>query len=91
MRNNRGGKRENAAGKPIWKNPYTCTIRVPKIYAQKVMQLAHRLDSGEEFDNDTKLNSVTQAIDTNIQPELETKEIITEYLLINQLHEKYWY
>ncbi|MUG92890.1 hypothetical protein F7734_10690 [Scytonema sp. UIC 10036] len=86
-KNNRGGKRENAGRKPIWNNPDTCTIRVPKIYAQKVMQLAHQLDSGEEFDNDTKSNSVIQAIDTNIQPELKTKEIMTESLLINQLHE----
>lgn len=75
-KSNRGGKRENAGRKPIWNNPDTCTIRVPKIHAQKVMQLAHRLDSGEEFDNDTKSNS-------DSQPKLETKEIITESLLIN--------
>lgn len=85
-KSNRGGKRENAGRKPIWNNPDTCTIRVPKMYAQKVMQLAHRLDSGEEFDNDvkvfrgklppesfdTKSNSVIQAIDINNQLELET-------------------
>ena len=90
-KSNRGGKRENAGRKPIWNNPDTCTIRVPKMYAQKVMQLAHRLDSGEEFDNDTKSNSVILAIDTNNQLELETKEIITESLLINhnQLHENF--
>lgn len=90
-RSNRGGKRENAGRKPIWNNPDTCTIRVPKIYAQKVMQLAHRLDSGEKFDNDTKSNSVIQAIDTNNQPELETKEIITESLVTkhNQLREDF--
>ncbi|XHR80593.1 MAG: hypothetical protein ACFKPT_12590 [Gloeotrichia echinulata GP01] len=82
-KSNRGGKRENAGRKPIWNNPDTCTIRVPKLIAQKVMQLAHRLDSGEEFDNDTNSNSVIQAIDINNQLELETKEIITESLLIN--------
>jgi hypothetical protein len=82
-RSNRGGKRENAGRKPIWNNPDTCTIRVPKMYAQKVMQLAHRLDSGEEFDNDTKSNSAIQAT------ELETKEVITESLVINQLHEDF--
>jgi hypothetical protein len=91
-KSNRGGKRENAGRKPIWNNPDTCTIRVPKMYAQKVMQLAHRLDSGEKFDNDTKSNSVIQAIDTNNnQPELETKEISTESLVINhnQLREDF--
>ncbi|XHR84952.1 MAG: hypothetical protein ACFKPT_12000 [Gloeotrichia echinulata GP01] len=82
-KSNRGGKRENAGRKPIWNNPDTCTIRVPKLIAQKVIQLAHRLDSGEEFDNDTNSNSVIQAIDINNQLELETKEIITESLLIN--------
>jgi hypothetical protein len=77
-KSNRGGKRENAGRKPIWNNPDTCTIRIPKVYAQKVMHLAHRLDSGEEFDNVTKSISVIQTIDINTQPELETEEKITE-------------
>jgi hypothetical protein len=50
----RGGKRENAGRKAIWKNKDTITIRVPKLIATQVLELAHRLDSGEEIDLDTK-------------------------------------
>jgi hypothetical protein len=86
-RSKRGGKRENAGRKPIWNSPDTCTIRVPKIYAKHIMQLAHRLDSGETFDTITKSNSDEQPINTNddrfSQSELEIKDIITESLPIN--------
>ncbi|KYC38036.1 hypothetical protein WA1_37400 [Scytonema hofmannii PCC 7110] len=48
---NRGGRRENAGRKAIWNNKDTITIRVPKVLATQVMELAHRLDSGESFEN----------------------------------------
>ncbi|MUG91248.1 hypothetical protein F7734_01560 [Scytonema sp. UIC 10036] len=43
----RGGKRENAGRKATWNNKDTITIRVPKIIAATVMELARKLDSGE--------------------------------------------
>lgn len=54
----RGGRRENAGRKAIWKNKDTMTIRVPKLIATQVLELAHKLDSGEKFDLDTKSKEV---------------------------------
>ncbi|MBD2515346.1 hypothetical protein H6G93_10040 [Nostoc sp. FACHB-973] len=50
----RGGRRENAGRKPTWNNKDTITIRVPKIVAAQVIELARRLDSGENIELDTK-------------------------------------
>lgn len=50
----RGGRRENAGRKAIWKNKDTITIRVPKLIATQVLELAHKLDSGGKIDLDTK-------------------------------------
>lgn len=49
----RGGYRENAGRKPMWVHQETCTIRIPKILAKKVLELAHVLDMGENIDNVT--------------------------------------
>ena len=56
----RGGKRENAGRKPIWKNKDTITIRVPKSIAPQVLELAHRLDSGEDFELNTESNRAAE-------------------------------
>lgn len=55
----RGGRRENAGRKPTWNNKDTITIRVPKLIATQVMELAHRLDSGENIELDTKSKSAS--------------------------------
>lgn len=65
---NRGGRRENAGRKATWKNPDTMTIRVPKIIAAQVMEIAHRLDSGEKNDFDTNSKG-------------EKNELVTESIL----------
>ena len=57
-RGSRGGRRENAGRKPIWRNKDTCTIRVPKVIANQVMKLAHKLDCEVNIDNDTKSNTL---------------------------------
>ena len=50
----RGGRRENAGRKATWNNKDTITIRVPKVIAKQVMELAHRLDYGEDIELDTE-------------------------------------
>ncbi len=71
----RGGKRKNAGRKPIWNNSDTCTIRVPRIYARKLMQLARRWDSGEDVDIDTKSNQVNEALDNEFVTESNDREL----------------
>lgn len=53
----RGGWRENAGRKSSWRHSETQTIRVPKVFAPALMKLAHKLDSGEAIDTDTKSKS----------------------------------
>jgi hypothetical protein len=79
---NRGGKRENAGRKPIWKNKDTITIRVPKVIATQVLELAHRLDSMEEIELDTE--SKTPDNDSVIQSSIVANEIITKSIKSSQ-------
>lgn len=63
----RGGYRENAGRKSSWKHKDTCTIRIPKTFAQQLVELAHRLDNGEPIDTDTEsifrdYDTVTESI-----------------------------
>lgn len=46
----RGGYREKAGRKSGWYHPETCTIRVPAIFADRLLEIAHALDSGEVID-----------------------------------------
>ncbi|MBD2359196.1 hypothetical protein H6G41_32210 [Tolypothrix sp. FACHB-123] len=50
----RGGYRENAGRKSGWNHKDTCTIRIPKEFASQLVEIARRLDKGEEIDNDTE-------------------------------------
>jgi hypothetical protein len=50
----RGGYRDNAGRKSSWQHAPTQTIRVPKVFAQQLVKLAHQLDNGEAIDTDTK-------------------------------------
>ena len=43
----RGGHREGAGRKGGWMNPETQVIRVPKIFAAQLLDIARRLDLGE--------------------------------------------
>ncbi|MEC4816019.1 MAG: hypothetical protein SAK29_22520 [Scytonema sp. PMC 1069.18] len=81
-RDKRGGKRENAGRKLIWNNKDTITIRVPKFIASQVLELAHRLDSGEEIESDTK--SRITVSDFVIQSNTSNNEIITQSDILNQ-------
>lgn len=53
----RGGYRENAGRKSSWNHRDTCTIRIPKPFAEQLVELARRLDNGEMLDTDTESNS----------------------------------
>ena len=59
----RGGHRENAGRKSGWKHPDTQTIRVPKVYANQLIEIARRLDKGEsiEFVSKPKNELVTKS------------------------------
>lgn len=50
----RGGYREHAGRKSSWQHGETQTIRVPKVFASQLIQMARRLDNGEEIEPDTK-------------------------------------
>lgn len=53
----RGGYRENAGRKSSWNHRDTCTIRIPKPFAEQLVELARRLDNGEKLDTVTESNS----------------------------------
>lgn len=72
----RGGRRENAGRKAIWKNKDTITIRVPKLIATQVLELAHKLDSEEKIELDTESKSAENNL--MIQAKLRSDEIITK-------------
>jgi hypothetical protein len=42
----RGGKREGGGRPSIWQHKPTCTIRVPKIFAEILLATAQELDKG---------------------------------------------
>ena len=54
----RGGKREGSGRKSTWKSGCkfedTKLIRVPKAIADDVLEIAHKLDSGDSLDSVTK-------------------------------------
>lgn len=63
----RGGRRKGAGRRSIWKNSATQSIRVPKVFAAQLLEIARRLDNGEvlelvsssEKNNNEKLESVS--------------------------------
>ena len=55
----RGGYRENAGRKSSWQHGETQTIRVPKVIARQLIQIARRLDNGEEIELDTNRSCQT--------------------------------
>jgi hypothetical protein len=53
---NWGGARENAGRKSGWNNQETCTIRIPKVFAPKLREIARQWDKGQDFDLEIKSN-----------------------------------
>lgn len=62
----RGGYREGSGRKSSWNYSDTQLIRVPKIFAAQLLQIARRLDQGEQLENlaiseEIDLDSVTES------------------------------
>lgn len=53
----RGGHREGAGRKSTWNNRETIVIRVPKVFAKQLLQIAQKLDRGEQIEPVTKSKS----------------------------------
>ena len=47
----RGGKRDGAGRKSGWLHPETTVIRVPKVFASQLIEIAQKLDNGEYLDS----------------------------------------
>lgn len=75
----RGGWRENAGRKSSWRHSETQTIRVPKVFAPALMKLAHKLDSGEDIDTDTK--SKPGGDDNDTDSKLSLSDSVTDSIL----------
>lgn len=75
----RGGYRDNAGRKSSWKHSATQTIRVPKVFAQQLVKLAHKLDNGEAIDIDTK--SKCSNSDNDTDSKLAAPDIVTNSML----------
>lgn len=73
----RGGRREKAGRKSGWSNSDTQLIRVPKILADRLLEIAKHLDRGDEI----------RLIETQIEPDppalLETVEMKTPVEQLN--------
>lgn len=54
MSSSRGGNREGAGRKSVWKSGETQTIRVPKVLVGHLMQIARTLDAGGTIEIITK-------------------------------------
>ncbi len=75
-RDGRGGRRENAGRKSNWKNKDTVTIRVPRAIVFQVIEVAHRIDSGENIELDTE--SEAERCDFDIKSKTRNNEIVTQ-------------
>ena len=50
---NWGGARENAGRKSTWNHKETCTIRIPKVFAPKLHEIAQKWDKNSLIEFDT--------------------------------------
>ncbi len=75
-RDGRGGRRENAGRKSNWKNKDTVTIRVPRAIVFQVIEVAHRIDSGEDIGLNTE--SGTEGYDFDMKSKTSNNEIVTQ-------------
>ena len=81
LRGNRGGRRENAGRKATWNHKDTITIRVPKVIATQVMEVARRVDCGEKIDFITK--SISAAFDSVTDSKAADIETITKSIPVD--------
>jgi len=83
----RGGRRENAGRKSAWKHQETTVIRVPRVFAEQLLDIAQKLDRGEDIESVSKskpesFDKVTQLKvkknDSVIQSKDSQLELVTE-------------
>lgn len=77
---------ENAGRKSSWQHGETQTIRVPKVFARQLIQIARRLDNGEEIASDTKsklfeIDTVTDSITGSYDNVTQSTLAMTEALI----------
>jgi uncharacterized protein YktA (UPF0223 family) len=75
-RDGRGGRRENAGRKSNWKNKDTVTIRVPRAIVFQVIEIAHRIDSGENIG--LNIESGAEGYDFDMKSKTSHNEIVTQ-------------
>ena len=78
-RDGRGGRRENAGRKSNWKNKDTITIRIPRAIVFQVIEIAHKIDSGEHIELETE--SKAEGYNFDIQSKSNKNEITTKSIL----------
>ena len=62
---NWGGARENAGRKSTWNHKETCTIRIPKVFAPKLHEIAQKWDKNSLIEFDT--NSSRQEVENGTE------------------------
>ena len=70
--------RENAGRKSNWKNKDTITIRVPTAIVSRVIDAAHKIDSGETIELDTESKTNENEIIT--QSNQECQELKSDFV-----------
>ncbi|MDJ0598594.1 MAG: hypothetical protein QNJ37_07115 [Crocosphaera sp.] len=67
---NWGGTRENAGRKSIWNHNETCKIRIPKVFAPKLHEIAQKWDKDSllEFDTNSKSPQDEYVANSSKQP-----------------------
>lgn len=75
MSSGRGGFREGAGRRSGWINKETQTIRVPKIFAAQLLEIAKKLDEGEVIDFVSKSKN---GIESVTKSKLKRADSVTE-------------
>jgi hypothetical protein len=69
----RGGKRKGAGRKSGWINPDTTVIRVPKVFADHLTDIAHQLDEGTYLEPSSVKNVV---VESNEKPKINSSQLV---------------
>lgn len=69
---NRGGYRKGSGRKSPWKSGETRTIRVPEVLADRLIEIAHWLDGGNDIEFVTESNTLQNENVTESKLEFET-------------------
>lgn len=72
--------------KPKWKSGKTRTIRVPVAIADKVLELAHKIDKGESLDTGDKSSNNPTQIKLDESATTESKDILDTSESIDKNH-----